>query len=66
MIKADNKLIIARTDGVVMLADINREKFSPRSQFTAFGSTLRALPALSNGGLFIRDETTLKRYAVGK
>jgi outer membrane protein assembly factor BamB len=66
MIKADNKLIIARTDGVVMLADINREKFSPRSQFTAASSTLRALPAIANGGLFLRDETTLKRYAVGK
>lgn len=66
MIKADSKLIIAGTDGVVMLADISREKFAPRAQFKASGGVIRALPALAGGGLFIRDETTLKRYAVGK
>jgi outer membrane protein assembly factor BamB len=66
LIKADGKLIIACTDGEVMLADISREKFSSRSQFKASNGVIRALPALAAGGLFIRDENSLKRYAVGK
>ncbi len=49
-----------------MLADVSREKYSPRGQFQAFNTTVRALPALSGGGLFLRDEQTLKRFAVGE
>jgi len=66
LIKADGKLILAKTDGELILADVNREKFAPRSRFAAFSGTIRALPALSSGGLFVRDEQTLKRFDVGQ
>ncbi|QDT53167.1 Outer membrane protein assembly factor BamB [Caulifigura coniformis] len=65
-IKADGKLILAKTDGELILADVNREKFTPRSRFRAFNGIIRALPALSAGGLFVRDEQTLKRFDIGK
>ncbi len=64
-LKADGKLILARTSGELTLADISREKYSPRSSFQAFPGVVRALPALAGGGLFVRDDRTLKRFEVG-
>ncbi|HVJ85689.1 MAG TPA: PQQ-binding-like beta-propeller repeat protein [Caulifigura sp.] len=65
VIKADGKLILVKTDGTMILAGISREKYAPKSEFKAFDSTVRALPALAQGGLFARDEQTLKRFEVG-
>lgn len=66
LIKADGKLILAKTNGELILADVSREKYAPKSVFKAFDGTVRALPALANGGLFVRDEQTLKRFDVGR
>ena len=46
----------------IILADFNPDSFRPRSEARVFKTTVRALPAMSNGGLFIRDEHTLKRF----
>jgi outer membrane protein assembly factor BamB len=64
LLKADGRIIAVKTDGTLALFEPNPESFRPLSQARVFKRTVRALPALSNGGLFVRDETTLKRFDV--
>ena len=68
LIKADGKLLIMKTNGEAVLAKLNTKKFEPIASATLFGqrSTTRALPSLANGRLFVRDERTLKCFAVGR
>jgi outer membrane protein assembly factor BamB len=64
LISADSKLILCKTDGEVVLAEINTDRFAILARARLFSSTVRALPALSNGQLYIRDERVLKRFDV--
>jgi outer membrane protein assembly factor BamB len=64
LVKADGLIIAVKTDGTLVLFAPNPESFRSSSRARAFNRTVRALPALSNGGLFVRDETTLKRFDV--
>lgn len=63
LIRADDKLLVLKTNGELTLAklsdDASLTKLGTASLF-AGGATCRALPALSNGRLFVRDEKTLK------
>lgn len=60
LLAADGKLIIAKTDGGLLLAELNPTAYKPLAQAEIFHDTVRALPALSNGRLYLRDGRTLK------
>lgn len=60
LLEADNKLIIMKTDGTLVLAEASREAYNELAREQIFDSTTRALPALSNGLLYVRDTKTLK------
>jgi outer membrane protein assembly factor BamB len=60
LIAADGKLIIVKTDGGLVLAELSPASFQPLAQARIFQDTVRALPALSNGRLYLRDSHTLK------
>ena len=60
LLEADNKLILMKTDGTLVLAEASLEKYNELGRAQVLNSTTRALPALSNGRLFVRDEKTLK------
>ena len=60
MIMADGKLIILKTDGELVLARADKSKFVELGRTRLFSDTTRALPALSNGRLLVRDTSTLK------
>jgi hypothetical protein len=65
LLKADGKLLLVKTNGEIILAEANPERFRSLARFRAFSSgIIRALPALSNGGLYVRNEKTLKRFEV--
>lgn len=57
---ADDKLVILKTDGELILAEASTTKYTELASASVFNSTTRALPALSNGRLFVRDRSTLK------
>jgi outer membrane protein assembly factor BamB len=65
LIKADGKLLIARTDGTLALAELRMDAFQPLAQAQVFEGVTRALPALADGRLYVRDGRTLKCLAVG-
>lgn len=60
MIMADGKLIILKTDGELVLVRADKSKFIELARTRLFSDTTRALPALSNGRLLVRDTSTLK------
>ena len=66
LIAADEKLILVKTNGELVLARPDRGRFVPLSRFQLTTGTLRALPALSDGKLYVRDETTLYCVDVGR
>jgi hypothetical protein len=65
IIAADSKLLIARTDGQLTLAEASESGFRPLADAKVFSGTVRALPALSNGRLYLRNDDTLKCLQVG-
>jgi len=65
LILADNRLLILKTDGRLILAEPSPKKFRPLATAAIFDTSgsrnvVQALPALSNGRLYARDATTLK------
>lgn len=60
MIKVDGKLVILKTDGTLVLAKASKKSFSEISSHQVLTSTARALPALSNGLLYVRGTKTVK------
>ena len=48
------------TDGDLVLAEVNPERYVELGQMHLFNTTARPLPALAGGMLFARDEETLK------
>lgn len=65
LLEADNKLIIMKTDGTLVLAEASLETYKELASEQIFHSTTRALPALSNGLLYVRDSKTLKCLKLG-
>ncbi|MCA9271118.1 MAG: PQQ-binding-like beta-propeller repeat protein, partial [Planctomycetales bacterium] len=57
---AGDKLLLAKIDGQLVLAQASPEKFQPLARHAAFDGTLRAIPALSGGKLLARDDNELK------
>lgn len=60
LIKADGKLLIMKTDGELVLAALNSSQYEELARTRLFNDTVRALPALSSGCLYVRDGRTLK------
>jgi hypothetical protein len=65
LIRADNTLLAMKTDGELVIVDATNQAYRELARFQLFESTTRALPALSGGRLFVRDESTLKCFEVG-
>lgn len=65
LIRAGERLIIVRTDGEIVLARANPDRFEPLARHRLTRDTLRALPALSSGRLYLRDSSTLYCVEVG-
>lgn len=60
LIKADGKMVIAKTDGEIVLAELRTDAYRPLAKAKAFTSEMRALPALAGGKLYVRDAQALK------
>ncbi len=66
LILAGDKLLAMKTDGELVVGEATAKGFKETSKATLFTKTVRALPALSNGHIFVRDTTTLKCFEVGE
>lgn len=60
LIKADGKLVIVKSDGTLVLAAMGGDEYRELARIRIFSDTVRALPALSNGRLYVRDSGALK------
>jgi outer membrane protein assembly factor BamB len=56
---AGDKLLIARETGELVLAAASPEAFRPLARAQVLRGTLRALPAIDNGFVYLRNENTL-------
>jgi hypothetical protein len=64
-ILAGDKLLLARINGELVLARATPAKFTALSRAKVCDGTMRAIPALSNGRCYVRDERMLKCVDVG-
>lgn len=62
LILADKKLVCMKTDGTLTLANATPDGYQELATAKLFNTTCRALPALSNGYLYVRDTGTLKCF----
>ncbi len=60
LLKADGKLIAQKTDGSLVLIRCNPERYVELASASIFTGKTFALPALSHGRVYVRDEHTLK------
>lgn len=66
LILANDILVCMKTDGTLVLVQANPGSFQKLASTQLFNRTCRALPALSNGRLYVRDTETLKCVKLGK
>ncbi|MFM8413776.1 MAG: PQQ-binding-like beta-propeller repeat protein [Planctomycetota bacterium] len=70
LIAADGKLVVAKTDGELLLVEPDPAALTIVSRCRPFGvefaGAVRALPALSGGRLYLRDDRRLLCLAVGR
>jgi outer membrane protein assembly factor BamB len=59
MTLAGNRLLIVRESGELVMADATPEAYRPIARAQVLPATVRALPALSDGFLYVRNEQTL-------
>jgi outer membrane protein assembly factor BamB len=57
LVLVGSRLLIMTTDGQLVLAEANRDRYTELARATISTDTTRALPALSNGRFFFRDNT---------
>ncbi len=60
LIAADGKLLVMHTNGTARLAELNKAEYRELDTANLLRGTTRALPALANGRLYVRNEQTLK------
>jgi outer membrane protein assembly factor BamB len=60
LILAGDKLLILKTDGTLVLAAANPNKYEELARAQVCDGTTRALPALAEGLLYVRDTQVLK------
>ena len=66
LLKAGDKLLILETDGELVLAAANVDRYEQLARARIADTTTRALPALAAGRLYVRDAQTLQCLDVGK
>ena len=68
LIGVDDKLLIQKTSGELVLAQASPDRFIQLATARIFpeGGVVQALPALSDGRLFVRDESKLVVLHVGR
>lgn len=59
LLAADGKLVVAKTDGELVLVRPDPAGLDVRSRCRPLAGTVRALPALAAGRLYLRDDATL-------
>lgn len=59
-ILVDGKLLLLKTTGELVLVQANPEAYDERGRVTVLEGETRALPALSNGLLYVRDNREMK------
>jgi hypothetical protein len=64
LILADDKLLILKDSGELVLAEASPKGFKSLASAQVFDETVRALPALAGGKFYARDESTLKCFEV--
>ncbi len=65
LILAGDKLLVMKTDGLLMLVEPTPKAYHPVAETRLFDTTVQALPALAAGRLFVRDTRTLKCVQAG-
>ena len=65
IIRAGDKLLLMGTSGELVLAAASAKRYDELARTRLFRHTTRALPALANGRLYVRDTDTLKCVQVG-
>ena len=60
LIMVRDKLLVLKTDGTLVLVATNPNKYEELARWQIFESTTRALPALAEGLLYVRDTRVLK------
>ncbi len=70
LLAADGKLLVAKTNGELLLVEPDPEELKVLARCRPFGDALagaiRALPALANGRLYLRDDRQLLCLDVGR
>jgi outer membrane protein assembly factor BamB len=66
LIKADGKLIALKADGELVLIEATPKQYRELARATVLEKTTRAIPAIANGRLFVRDTDTLKCLNLGR
>jgi hypothetical protein len=66
LILAQDKLLIVKTDGELILAATDSSRFRELARARVLDGTVQPLPALSNGLLYVRDEKNLRCVRVGE
>ena len=66
LIAADGKLLVVQTDGIVKVVRLSKTAFEELASAEVMTGTTRALPALANGRLYLRNGDTLSCFNVAK
>jgi outer membrane protein assembly factor BamB len=66
LLAADGKLLAVKAGGEIVLLAENPARFEPLARARPLPGTLRALPALAGGRLYVRDDTTLVCLDLGR
>lgn len=66
LIAADGKLLVMQTNGELKIVALSKSAYRELGSATLLPGTTRALPALSNGRFYVRNENTLKCVSLGR
>ena len=66
LLAADGKLLAVKTSGDLMLLKVSPAGFETLATARPLPGTLRALPALAAGRLYLRDDDTLAAFDIGR
>jgi hypothetical protein len=58
LLRVANRLLILQVDGKLVLAAVNPNRFEPLDELQVAEAATRALPAYSNGELFLRTNSS--------
>ena len=62
LIRAGNTLLAMKTDGELVLVDVSIDSYHELARFRLFNTTTRALPALADGKLYVRNNHAMKVF----